>query len=147
MLHGDISNHRSFIIGFRCENCLIRYRNTSLKDKLMNVVKGKNHNAVLDIRVLTLIRYLYERTDYTVSLIVKQENYTDELKEFLNEMNVPYNQIGNIIKHESEISMMLNVGEIDYYVDTDEARLSLIGNKFAMNLEDFKKLLGRIKVF
>ena len=45
MLHGDISNKRSFVIGVRCEDCLLKFKNKGVKDKFLNLWKGKSHNA------------------------------------------------------------------------------------------------------
>ena len=45
MQHGDISNQRSFVIGFRCENSLLHYKDNSRSDKLLNIIKGKTKRA------------------------------------------------------------------------------------------------------
>ena len=63
MLHGDISNQRSFVIGFRCENSLLHYKDESLKDKIMNSVTGKTKRAEVDQKVYSLMNYLYWNTE------------------------------------------------------------------------------------
>lgn len=118
MKHGDISNQRSFIIGIRCEDCLIKFKNDGIKDKFLNFLKGKAHNAEIDVQVLSIMRYIYEQTEYTISLIVDKENYTEELKDMLEDMNIPYNQVGLVLTNISEVSMMLNTGELSIYVDS-----------------------------
>lgn len=146
MMHGDISNYRSFIIGFRVEDSLLIYKE-GIKNSLINLIKGKNHNATLDERVLGIMRYIYERTSYTISLVVSAENYTKEMQDFLDNMHIPFNQVGVLLKSESEVTMMLNTGELSYYVDTNEVRRCQINSRFAMDIDQFKKELGNMSTF
>lgn len=143
MLHGDISNQRSFIIGVRCEDCLLKFKKKGVKDKFFNLLKGKAHNAGVDMQVLSLMRYIYENTEYTVSLIVDKENYTDELKDTLEEMNIPYNQVGLVLTSISEVTMMLNTGELSIYVDSCYNRRALVNSKYAVSVEEFNTMLRR----
>ena len=76
MQHGDISNQRSFVIGFRCENSLLHYKDSSPSDKLLNIIKGKTKRAEIDQKVYSLMNYLYWNTEYTVMLVIDEENYT-----------------------------------------------------------------------
>lgn len=146
MKHGDISNHRSFIIGVRVEDCLFKYRTEGVKNSIMNLVKGRNHNAEIDPSVLSLLRYIYERTDYTISLVVDKENYTDEMKAALEDLKVPYNQVGLVLNSLSEVSTMLFTGELSYYVDSCYNRLSRVNNRYAMDVAQFNSLLKRRRV-
>lgn len=143
MLHGDISNQRSFVIGIRCEDCLLKFKNKSVKDKILNVVKGKVHNAEINKQVLSLMRYIYEDTEYTVCLIVDKKNYTEELKQFLDDTNIPYNQIGLVITSINEIGMMLNTGELTVYVDLDYNRIAMINSKYAVDLDTINAQIRR----
>ena len=45
MLHGNISNQRSYVIGFRCENSLLKYKGKTPLDVVANLIKGKTHRA------------------------------------------------------------------------------------------------------
>lgn len=143
MLHGDISNQRSFVIGVRCEDCLLKFKNKGVKDKFLNLLKGKSHNAEVDRRVLSLMRYIYENTDYTVSLVVDKENYTDELRDALEELNVPYNQVGLVLTNISEVTMMLNTGELSLYVDSCYNRRALVNSQYAVDVDTFNTMLRR----
>lgn len=143
MKHGDISNQRSFIIGIRCEDCLFKYNTKGVKDKILNIVKGKTHNAEIDQKVLSLMRYIYERTDYTISLVVDKENYTDELRDALDKLNVPYNQVGLVLKSISEVTMMLNTGELSFYVDSSYNRRTLVNSQYAVDVDTFNTMLRR----
>lgn len=143
MKHGDISNQRSFVIGVRCEDCLLKFKNRGVKDKFLNLLKGKAHNAEVDKEVLSIMRYIYENTDYTVSLIVDKENYTDELKDVLDEMNVPYNQVGLVLTSISEVTMMLNTGELSIYIDSCYNRRALVNSQYAVDVGDFNTMLRR----
>lgn len=143
MLHGDISNQRSFVIGIRCEDCLLKFKNKSVKDKVLNIFKGKVHNAELNKQVLSLMRYVYENTDYTVCLIVDKQNYTKELQQFLEDTQIPYNQVGLVLTSINEIGMMLNTGELTIYIDLDYNRLALVNNKYAVDVDTFNSMLRR----
>lgn len=140
MLHGDISNQRSFMIGFRCEGSLLKYRDSHLGHKILNLVSGKFRRAEVDPEVLSLMRYLYWNTEYTVMLIIDDENYTDEAKEYLE--NFPYNQVANI-KSISEVTMMLNTGEMSYYIDNNDTTRYKVQNRHAMTLQEFNSELRR----
>lgn len=143
MKHGDISNQRDFVIGIRCEDCLLNFKNNGVKDKIMNVLKGKAHNAEVNLKVLSIMRYIYENTSYTVSLIVDRQNYTDELKDALEELNIPYNQVGLVLNSINEVTTMLNTGELSIYVDTMYNRLSTVNSQWAVDVDTFNETLRR----
>lgn len=141
MLHGDISNHRSFVIGFRCEGSFIKYKRDSPLDLLSNAIFGKTHNASVNQDILSLMNYIYFDTEYTVMLVIDSKNYTNEAKRFLGDF--PFNQVANIINSISEVTMMLNTGAMDYYVSDDEKDLSLVNSRYAMTSQAFNTLLRR----
>ena len=141
MLHGDISNQRSFVIGVRCENNLLRYKDNSFIDKVANVVKGKTARAEVDQKVLSLMSYLYWNTEYTVVLVIDEENYTEEAKKFLEDF--PFNQVGVVLKNISEVTMMLNTGQLSYYVSDDILDRYNVNSKFAVSVDEFNTILKR----
>ena len=141
MLHGDISNHRSFVIGFRCENSLLHYKDDTLMDKVKNSIRGKTKRAEVDQKVYSLMSYLYWNTEYTVMLVIDEKNYTDEAKEYLADF--PFNQVATVIKNVSEITMMLNTGELSYYISDDELDRYNVHNRFAVNVDEFNVILKR----
>ena len=141
MLHGDISNQRSFVIGVRCENNLLHYRDDSLGDKIANTFIGKTARAEVDERVKSLMSYLYWNTEYTVVLIIDEKNYTKEAQDFLADF--PFNQVGTVLKNISEVTMMLNTGELTYYVSDDILDRQQVNSKYAVSVDEFNTILKR----
>lgn len=141
MRHGDISNQRSFVIGVRCENNLLRYKDDSLGDKIANVFMGKTARAEVDQKVYSLMSYIYWNTEYTVVLIIDEKNYTDEAKKFLADF--PFNQVGTVLKNISEVTMMLNTGQLTYYVSDDILDRSSVNSRYAVSVDEFNTILKR----
>lgn len=141
MLRGDISNQRSFVIGIRCENNLLHYKDDTLGDKIANTIKGKTARAEVDEKVKSLMSYLYWNTEYTVVLIIDEKNYTKEAQDFLSDF--PFNQVGTVIKNISEVTMMLNTGELTYYVSDDMFDRSSVNSRYAVSVDEFNSILKR----
>lgn len=141
MLHGNISNQRSFVIGFRCENSLLQYKDDTLMDKVKNSVVGKTKRAEVDQKVYSLMNYLYWNTEYTIMLIIDEKNYTKEAEEFLADF--PFNQVATVIKNISEVTMMLNTGELTYYVSDDIIDRQSVNSRFAVDTVTFNTILKR----
>lgn len=141
MLHNDISNQRSFTIGFRCEGSLLHYKEDSLKDFLFNAIKGKTKCAEVDQKVYSLMNYIYWNTEYTVVLVIDEKNYTKEAQEFLSDF--PFNQVAVVLRNISEVTMMLNTGELTYYVDNNPMTRNLVNNKYAVDIDTFNTILKR----
>ena len=121
MLHGNISNQRSYVIGFRCENSLLKYKGKTPLDVVANLIKGKTHRAELNPAILSLMNYVYWR--------------------FFE--NLPYNQVVNVLKSISEVTMMLNTGELTYYVSDDILDRQSINSEYAVSSEQFNSILRR----
>lgn len=141
MLHNDISNQRSYAIGIRCENTLLTLKNTSLIDKIANKVFGKFKRAEVNPKVLSLMKHIYWNTEYTVVLIIDKENYNDDMRDFLADF--PFNQIGTILQSISEVTMMLNTGELTYYVSDDTLDRSRVNSRYAVSTDEFNTILKR----
>ena len=141
MKHGDISNHRSFVIGFRCENSLLHYKDDTLMDKVKNSIKGKTKRAEVDQKVYSLMSYLYWNTEYTVMLVIDEKNYTDEAKEYLSDF--PFNQVATVIKNVSEVTMMLTTGEMTYFVSDDIIDRQAVNNRYAVDTDTLNNILKR----
>lgn len=141
MLNGDISNERDFVIGFRCEGTLLKYKNNSPSDTLLNIILGKTKRAEINQKVFSLMNYIYWNTSYTVMLVIDEENYTKEAKEVLE--NFPFNQVATVIKNVSEITMMLNTGQMSFYVDDDPINRSYVSNIHAISSDELNKVLKR----
>ena len=141
MLHGEISNQQNFIIGIRCEDCLLKYKEGSVKDSLLNFILGKNNRAEVDESVLSLMTYIYRRTEYVVDLVVDEENYTPQLQELLDKY--PFNRVVLVHRNISEITTRLNTGDLSYYVDSDIMRLESVNSKYAVTVDRFNEILRR----
>ena len=141
MKHGDISNHRGYVIGVRCEDCLLNFKTKKIRDKLLNTFKGKAHNAEVNQTVLSLMNYLYWDTEMTVSLIIDKDNYTAEMQDLISDF--PFNQVGLVLTNISEVTMLLNTGQLAYYVDLDYNRISSVNSKYAVDVDTFNTLLKR----
>lgn len=141
MLHGDISNQRSFVIGFRCENSLLHYKDESLMDKVKNSFTGKTKRAEVDPKVYSLMNYLYWNTEYTVMLVIDEKNYTKEAQDYLADF--PFNQVATVIKNVSEVTMMLNTGELTYFVSDDILDRQSVNSRFAVDTDTFNTILKR----
>ena len=141
MQHGDISNQRSFVIGFRCENSLLHYKDNSPSDKLLNTIKGKTKRAEVDQKVYSLMNYIYWNTEYTVMLVIDEENYTKEAQDFLADF--PFNQVATVLKNVSEVTMMLNTGELTYFVSEDILDRNNVNSRFAVDVDTFNTILKR----
>ena len=141
MLHGNISNQRDFVIGFRCEGTLLNYRESSPSDKLLNLIQGKTKRAEVNQKVYSLMNYIYWNTPYTVMLVIDENNYTNKAKKFLEDF--PFNQVATIIKNVSEITMMLNTGEMTYYVDDDPISRGYVSSTYAVDSDSINSILKR----
>lgn len=141
MLRGDISNQRSFVIGFRCENSLLHYKDRDTADKLLNIIKGKTNRAEVDSKVYSLMNYIYWNTEYTVMLIIDEKNYTKEAQEFLSDF--PFNQVATVLRNISEVTMMLNTGELTYYISNDTLDRNSVNSRYAVDVDTFNTILKR----
>lgn len=141
MMHGDISNQRSFVIGFRCENSLLKYKDRSFIDLIANALKGKTKRAEVNQKVYSLMNYIYWNTEYTVVLVIDEKNYTEEAKRYLADF--PFNQVVNVLKNVSEVTMMLNTGELTYYVSDDIIDRQSINSEYAVDSDKFNTIMRR----
>ena len=141
MLRGDISNQRSFVIGFRCENSLLHYKDDGSANKLLNIIKGRTNRAEIDQKVYSLMNYIYWNTEYSVVLVIDEKNYTKEAQDYLS--NFPFNQVAKVLKNVSEITMMLNTGELTYFVSDDILDRHNVNSKYAVDTTTFNTILKR----
>ena len=140
MLRGNISNQRTFAFGFRCEGSLLKYKDNNLTDKVLNWVNGKTHRAEVDEKIYSLMNYIFWNTEYTVFLVINDENYTDEAKEFLDDF--PFNQVLNV-RSVSQITSMLYTGELNYYIDDNDQSRYEVQSKYAITSKELNTILKR----
>ena len=140
MLRGDISNQRSYLFGFRCEDSLFHYKDRNVVDKALNLLVGKTRRAEVNEDVLSAMKYIYWNTEYTIALVIDDAHYTPEAKDFLADL--PFNQVFNVLSS-SQITMALNTGEMTYYVDECDASRYKVQSKYAITVKELNALLRR----
>lgn len=140
MKHGELSNTVGYSFGFRCEDFLIHFKDTTLLDKAFNALFDKAKRAEVNEEVLSFMEYLYRNTEYTVDLIVDRENYTPELKKLLDEM--PFNRVV-LVDKPSQITTRLMIGDLTYYVDDSAERRSLVNSPHTRTLREITQEIKR----
>lgn len=140
MKHGELSNTVGYSFGFRCEDFLIHFKDTTLLDKAFNALFDKAKRAEVNEEVLSFMEYLYRNTEYTVDLIVDRENYTPELKKLLDEM--PFNRVV-LVDKPSQVTTRLMIGDLTYYVDDSAERRSLVNSPHTRTLSELAREIKR----
>lgn len=140
MKHGELSNTVGYSFGFRCEDFLIHFKDTTLLDKAFNALFDKAKRAEVNEEVLSFMEYLYRNTEYTVDLVVDRENYTPELKKLLDEM--PFNRVV-LVDKPSQITTRLMIGDLTYYVDDSDERRSLVNSPHTRTLRELAQEIKR----
>lgn len=140
MKHGDLANSIGYVIAFRCEDCLVKYKTEGVKNKILNAIVGKVARAEIDPSYSSAMNYLYRHTEYVVDLVVSKENYTEELKHLIEDL--PFSRTV-IVEKDSQISQRLLMGDITLYVDDDDYRRSLINSQYAIPLKDLNNYVRR----
>lgn len=140
MKHGELSNTVGYSFGFRCEDFLVHFKDTTLLDKAFNTLFDKAKRAEVNEEVLSFMEYLYRNTEYTVDLIVERDNYTKELRELLSEL--PFNRVVLIDKL-SQVTTRLMMGDLTYYVDDDAQRRSLVNSPHTRSLIELAQEIKR----
>lgn len=139
MRGNNISNRTAPTIAIKVEDFLLKFKEDTLKDKVCNKIWGKEIRAEFDSKVLKLVSFIFRHTDMTVDLIIDKSNARNmELIGRLDDL--PFNRIIPIIKP-VEIAILLNAGDLSYYVDDDENRRSNIGHKYCVNLSELNSFI------
>lgn len=138
MLHGDISNQVGYTFAFRCEDSLLKVKDNNLLDFALNKLHGNLTRAEYNDIYLKAMHYLYRNTEYSVDLVIHEDNYTPVLKKRFE--SLPFNRIITI-RNESSIITRLKTGDISVYIDDNPYRLSLINSDFAIPISDLGKIL------
>ena len=143
-MHGDISNQVTATFGFMCEDFLIKYKDNTVKDKILNFIVGKTKRAEINHLVVSSMEYIYRQTEYNVDLLVSEEKYS-EFQPIIT--NLPFNRVV-LYNKLSQISSRLLTGDLTYVIDNDDYRRGLLNNRYAITLSDLDTLIkrgGRIK--
>ena len=144
MKRGDLSNQAGFTIGFRCVDFLVKYKESTFTDKVLNAFMGKTKRAEIDESVRSYMEHLYRNTEYNVDLIIEKEDYTEDLKRLVDEM--PFNRVVLVDKL-SQISTRLLVGDLSLYVDDDDYRRSLVNSHYAVSFSQLNDYIKRRSVY
>lgn len=140
MKSGDLSNQAGFTIGFRCVDFLVKYRESTFTDKVLNAFMGKLKRAEIDESVRSFMEHLYRNTEYNVDLVIEKKDYTEELKRLVDDM--PFNRVVLVDKL-SQISTRLLVGDLTLYVDDDDYRRSLVNSQYAVSFSQLQNYIKR----
>lgn len=140
MKSGDLSNQAGFTIGFRCVDFLVKYKESTFTDKVLNAFMGKTKRAEIDESVRSFMEHLYRNTEYNVDLVIEKKDYTEELKRLVDEM--PFNRVVLVDKL-SQISTRLLVGDLTLYVDDDDYRRSLVNSQYAVSFAQLNDYIKR----
>lgn len=138
-MHGDLSNQVKASFGFMCENFLIKYKENTVKDRVMNFLIGKTKRAEVDPLVRSTMEYIYRQTEYNVDLLISEDSYSS-LKPIIEDL--PFNRVV-LYNKLSQISTRLLTGDLTYVIDDDNYRRGLINSRYAVNLAEFDTLLKR----
>ena len=141
MKNGDISNSVSMTFAFRCEDFLIRDKDTTIYDKIVKAMKGKYSRPYVQQVVAQVIEHIFRNTEYTVDVVAEEENYP-KFKSLLEDL--PFNRVILITKL-VQITGRINIGDISYYVDDDEERLRLINSEYAVKLSKVYPIINSLK--
>ena len=148
MLHGDLSNQRGFVIGFRAENSLLIPREKKFTDKVANFfVRNKYKRATLNKPVISLAKFLYWNTEMNTALVIDDWLYQSLGFEFFGDL--PFSHIYNILSL-NHVSMMLATGELSYYVDDCTESRYKVQSEYAVSSEEFSKIFrfrGKLRPF
>lgn len=140
MKNGDLSNQAGFTIGFRCVDFLVEYKESTFTDKVLNAILGKTKRAEVNEPVRSYMEYLYRQTEYNVDLIIENKDYTEELKQLID--NMPFNRVVLIDKL-SQVSTRLLTGDLSIYVDDDDYRRSLVNSQYAISFAQLNDYIKR----
>ena len=140
MKHGDLANTAGYVIAFRCEDSLVKYKTEGVANKILNALVGKVARAEIDPLYKSTMEFLYRQTEYVVDLVVLRDNYTEDMKHLLEDL--PFSRIV-VVDKESQISQRLLMGDITLYVDEDDYRRSLINSQYAIPLNKLNDYIKR----
>ena len=139
MKNNDLSNSASIVIGVQCTNFLFEEQTEGFKNKLLNTLVGRQKRMTINEKVVNLLNYIFRETEYTVDLVIPEEEYTDYLKERIE--TLPFNRVV-LTKKPSDITGRLLIGDLSYYVDTPEG-LELVNNKNCKTLDEIYQIIRR----
>lgn len=141
MLHNNISNKKAPSMLFRVEDFLVKYKEITTIDKVLNKIMGKHKRAKLNSRVTGSIHALFRTTDFTVGLVCFEKEWTKYPKDLRDTIifELPIEDI-HLIGDYTEINSILDTGEYTYYVDDNIDNHSLVGHNRCATLNQINYL-------
>lgn len=140
MKNGDLANSVGYVIAFRCDDCLVKFKTEGFKNKVLNGILGSYARAEINQSYVSAMEYLYRNTEYTVDLVVLKDKYTADMKKLIEDL--PFSRVV-LIDKESQISQRLLVGDITLYVDENAERRSLVNSQYAIPLSRLSEFIRR----
>lgn len=141
MIHGNISNRKAPSMLFRVENFLVKYRETTTIDKVLNKIIGKERRAELNEEVCNALYMIFRATDFTVGIVCMQETWVKLPKELRDVLLVglPIADI-HLIDNVYDIRLLLNSGQYSYYVDDNLDDHKIVGENKCLALADLNNI-------
>ena len=136
MKNGDLSNISNPLIVVRIEDTLLHVRNEKLMDKMLNLIQNKYLNSDIDFGSMRQLVNIYRNDGFDVILGIDSKENFQTIDPFLKYFEVLK------IKDTKEIHHRLQAGMINYYLDNNRERLSLINHQNAMTIDDFRHISG-----
>lgn len=142
MINGDISNQKAPSMLFRVDGFLVKHRETTKLDKILNKVLGEDKRAELDFEVVNAIHRTFRNTDYYVGLVVLESHWTSYTKKLRDQLtDLPVGDI-HIVHDTFEIYKTIHQEDYLYYVDNKENH-ALVGDNQSLDLETYINIINR----
>lgn len=141
MINGDISNRKAPSMLYRVEDFLVKYRETTTIDKVLNKLIGKHKRAELNEDVVFSIETVFRLTDFTVGLVCMQEDWVKlpkDLRDIII-MGMPIADL-HLVSDYWDISNLLNSGQYAFYVDDNLENHSLVGHNRCITLKQLNSI-------
>ena len=136
MKNGDISNQTLPVVLVRLEDTILHEQNKTVKDKIQNLIVGKLNNSLVDVGSIAYLMRLARETEYSVILGVAKDKKVSPSTFDLTQFYIkPLHGIDHI-------KILLESGTIDYYLDENKERISLLSDNRAMSIDDFRHISG-----
>lgn len=144
MLNNNISNRKAPSMLFRVEDFLVKYRETTTIDRMLNKLIGKHKRAELNEEVVDAISKVFRVTDFTVGLTCIKQDW-DKLPKDMKEvilLGLPIADL-HLIHDHLDIERLLNSGQYTFYVDDNEEHHSLVGHNRCIFLSQLNTIIKK----
>lgn len=136
MKNGDLSNQLLPLVLVRLEDTVLHEQNTKIIDKLANLKLGKINNSKIDVGVVSYVMKLARQTGYSVLLGLDKKQKINLSTFHLTGFDVlPLRDLDHVRN-------LLESGIIDYYLDENRERISLLSHERALTIDEFRHISG-----